>query len=212
MRSIKWVWTVPNGLSLLRLALVPVFAALYLLSNQNPVLLYWSIGALILSGLSDLFDGIIARRFHQVTEIGKILDPIADKLTQVTVVLCLAVRMPRLWPLLVVCLVKEILQSVGALLLLKSGAKVQAARWYGKVSTFVFYFAMAMFVAFPTEPASPLLFGWNMPVWLFGLLVLVVAGCMLFAFYRYTMLFIQVSAQNKKEEKKDTAIHSEQKK
>lgn len=211
MRRIQWVWTIPNVLSLLRLALIPVFAVLYFLSDRDPVLLYWSIGALVVSGLTDLFDGMIARRFHQITEIGKILDPIADKLTQVTVVLCLAVRMPRLWPLLIVCALKEVLQSVGALVLLNSGAKVQAARWYGKVSTFVFYFAMAMFVAFPPEPTPPLLFGWNMPIWLFGLLVLLVAGCMLFAFYRYTMLFIQVSNQNKKEKNRETKLHSEPK-
>ncbi len=194
--GVKWVWTIPNVLSLFRIVLIPVFAVLYILSAQHPVLLSWSVGVLAVSGLTDLLDGFIARKFHQISEIGKILDPIADKLTQVTVLVCMAVHLPRLWPLVGLCFVKESLQAVGAaLLLFRQKSAVQAARWYGKVSTFVFYFAMTLFVVFPPEPHEPLLFGQNMPAWLFVVLVATVAAWMLIALIQYTRVYLKISKE-----------------
>ena len=84
----------------MRLLLLPVFVTLYLMSDTRPELLYWALGILVLSGLTDLFDGIIARHFHQISDMGKLLDPLADKLTQIAVVLSLAIRhkeMIRCW-------------------------------------------------------------------------------------------------------------------
>lgn len=107
MVSIEWKMTIPNALSLFRIALVPAFAVLYLCSGPDNYLLYWALGILVLSGLTDSFDGIIARKFNQITDLGKLLDPIADKLTQVTVVLCLAIRNTYLIPLLIICVVKD---------------------------------------------------------------------------------------------------------
>lgn len=200
--KLKWVWTVPNVLSLLRIALIPVFAVLYLMSDQRPELLIWAVAALAASGVTDLFDGMIARKFNQVSEIGKLLDPVADKLTQVTVVLCLAIRLPRLWPLVILIAAKELLQAIGAgLMLFKTDVKVQPARWYGKVCTFVFYFAMGLFVAFPLPGEAPLFFDWYMPEWLFIVLVIVVAVCMAFAFYQYAHLFFKVLKDEKKNPK-----------
>ena len=196
--GVKWVWTVPNVLSLFRIVLIPVFAALYILSAQQPVLLPWSVGVLAVSGLTDLLDGLIARKFHQISEIGKLLDPIADKLTQVAVLVCMAVHLPRLWPLVGLCFVKESLQAVGVgLLLFRQKSAVQAARWYGKVSTFVFYFAMALFVIFPPEPHEPLLLGWHMPVWMFVALAAVVAVCMIYAFVQYARIYAKILKESK---------------
>ncbi len=191
---LKWEWTIPNALSLFRIALIPIFAVLYLKSEQQPAFLGWAIATLVLSGLTDMFDGLIARTCNQITEIGKILDPIADKLTQVTVVLCLTIRIPRLWPLLAVCFVKELLQSIGAALLLFRGqSQVQAARWYGKISTIVFYVTMALYVVFPPAPATPLIGAWNMPPWLFMALGGLVALLMLIAFYGYARVFLKIT-------------------
>lgn len=196
--GVKWEWTVPNVLSLMRIALVPVFAVLYLMSGTHPLLLYWAVGALVLSGLTDMFDGMIARKCNQITEIGKLLDPVADKLTQVAVLLCLAVRMPRLWPLLAICAAKEIFQSVGATVLyFGRKTQVQSARWYGKVSTVVFYVTMAMYVVFPPAPEMPLLFGWNMPAWLSVTLGVIVAMCMVYAFIQYARLFFRIHKETK---------------
>lgn len=198
--NIKWEWTVPNILSLFRIALVPVFAVLYLMSEDNPSMLNWAIVTLGCSGLTDMFDGMIARRCNQITEIGKVLDPIADKLTQVTVVLCLAIRLPRLWPLLCLCFAKELLQSIGAAkLYFRKKSQIQAAKWYGKVSTVVFYLVMALYVMFPPLPQKPLLWNWNMPLWLFVLLATVVASLMMYAFYQYTQLYMRITRESEHE-------------
>ena len=86
---IQWKWTVPNVLSLLRIAILPAFIILYLFSReyQSDAMQYTAFALLIVSGLTDCLDGFIARRFNQASEIGKLRDPIADKLTQVAVLL-----------------------------------------------------------------------------------------------------------------------------
>lgn len=179
--NVEWKWTVPNALSLLRLALVPVIAVTYLLSEQYPELLYVALGALLLSGLTDSLDGIIARRFHQITDMGKLLDPLADKLTQVVVVVCLTVRYPQVLPLLIICVGKELCQAVGGLLLLRRGGEIRGAKWFGKVSTFLFYGVMAAIVVFPDMP-DPLFIG----------LLTLVSAAMLFAFINYLRMFLTI--------------------
>ena len=181
MFSIEWKMTIPNALSLFRIALVPVFAVLYLYSGPDNHLLYWAVGVLVLSGLTDSFDGIIARKFNQITDLGKLLDPVADKLTQVTVVLCLAIRNTYLIPLLIICVVKELGQSIGGLILLRRGEKIQGAKWDGKVSTFVFYGVMALIVLWD-----------GMPLWLSVVLVTIVAALMLFAFFNYMKVYCRI--------------------
>lgn len=113
--NIEWKMNIPNTLSLMRIVLVPVFVVLYLLSEENPPLLYWSFGVLIFSGVTDSLDGIIARKCNQITELGKLLDPVADKLTQVSVVICLATRYYQVIPLVVICFVKELRKASVAL-------------------------------------------------------------------------------------------------
>lgn len=181
LTQVEWKMTVPNALSLFRIVLLPVFVVLYLNSQDNSAMLYGAVGVLLLSGLSDALDGFIARRFGQISDLGKILDPVADKLTQVTVVLCLALRYHELIGLLVICLVKEACQALGGLLLLLRGQAIRGAHWYGKVSTFVFYGAMFLIVLWP-----------GMPSWLFTTLIVLVAVCMLFAFYKYMRVFFQI--------------------
>lgn len=190
MARLKWSWTIPNILSLVRLALLPVFAVLYLKSAEDPSLMWWSLLVLALSGLTDLFDGYIARRFNQITEIGKLLDPVADKLTQVVVLVCLAVRMPRLIPLLTICIVKELIQVVGAWILVSRHEVVQAAEWFGKVTTCMFYGTMLLFVFWPT-----------MPEWLFWTLTCTVGALMIFSLVRYALLYFKHRRNAKTEPK-----------
>ena len=179
--NIEMKMTVPNALSIFRLILLPVFATLYLRSEEHPELLYWSFGVLVLSGLTDLFDGLIARHFNQISDLGKILDPAADKITQVVVVICLAIRFKALIPLVVICFLKELSQALGGLFLLKKGVKIHGARWYGKVATFVFYGVMALIVLIP-----------DMPGWLLLTLVALVCLLMLFSFFSYMKVFLHI--------------------
>lgn len=179
---LEWKMNIPNALSILRILLVPAFVALYLLSSEeHPDLMYWSFGVLLLSGVSDSLDGIIARKFNQITDLGKLLDPVADKLTQVAVVVCLATRFSQLIPLVIICFVKEVAQSIGGLMLLWRGAEVRGASWYGKVCTFVFYGVMALIVLLP-----------NMYSWVRVVLVTIVALLMIFAFVNYMRVFLGV--------------------
>lgn len=153
--NVKWEWTVPNLLSLLRIALLPVFAVLYLRSTPDtPSLLILAGVVVVFSGLTDLLDGWIARRFNQISDAGKLLDPLADKLTQITVLVCLATRYSELLWLTGVCLLKEAAQVIGGLLLLRRGDEVRGSQWFGKVCTFVFYASMAAFVLFDHMPSG----------------------------------------------------------
>lgn len=177
--NVKWEWTIPNVLSLIRIGLLPVFAVLYLKSDTHPALLWWAGAILVLSGLTDLFDGWIARHFNQISEVGKLLDPVADKLTQFTVLVCLATQYMELVWLAVICLLKEVAQGIGGFLLLRRGDTVRGSQWFGKVSTMVFYSSMAAIVLFP-----------DMPGWVLISLVVLVSLTMLMAFLGYLKTFI----------------------
>lgn len=184
--NIEWKMNIPNALSLLRIILIPVFVVLYLMSSEERKdLLYWACGVLVLSGVTDSLDGIIARKCNQITDLGKLLDPVADKLTQVAVLVCLAIRYGKVMvPLAVIVVGKELAQSIGGLILLKRGAQVRGASWYGKVSTFVFYGVMALIVMLP-----------NMPEWVRIILLGIVALLMLFAFFNYMRIFLGIKKE-----------------
>lgn len=175
--GITWKWNVPNGLSVLRIALVPVFVWLYL-SKQD----MWAFGVLLLSGVTDLLDGVIARRFNQITDCGKLLDPLSDKLTQVAVVICLATRYPALLSLVALCLVKEGCQAIGGIILLRKRTAVRGSKWFGKVATVVFYACMLAMVLWHDTMSSAV--AWA--------LIGVAGLTMLAAFIGYMRLFILI--------------------
>ncbi len=173
--GITWKWNIPNALSVLRLVLVPVFAVLYLKEWDM-----WAFGALLLSAVTDLLDGVIARRFNQITDCGKLLDPLADKLTQVAVIVCLATRYPALLALMVVCLIKEGCQAIGGIILLRKRSAVRGSKWFGKVSTVVFYACMLAMVLWHDIMSQTV--AWA--------LIGVAGLTMLAAFFGYMRLFI----------------------
>lgn len=176
--NVTWKWNVPNALSVVRILLVPVFLVLYLNGLD-----WWAFGVLVASGLTDALDGFIARRFHQITDCGKLLDPISDKLTQVAVVVALATRFDEMLPLAILCLVKESCQAVGGAIMLKRRGEVRGSKWFGKVSTVVFYASMSAVVLLDLS---------GLVRWL---LVGLAGGCMLVAFVGYLRIFIQVSRE-----------------
>ena len=149
MISKKDVFTIPNLLSLLRLALIPVYASVYLGSERT----YLAAGILTLSCLTDLLDGYIARRFHMVSDLGKFLDPLADKITQLAVILCLIDRHPLVKALIPLFLTKEILQGVLAYLHFRNGKTLDGALRAGKVCTAVLFSSMIFLMVM--EKLSP---------------------------------------------------------
>ena len=140
--------TVPNLLSLFRICLIPWIPWFYCRENA-PLAAAAVIG---LSGLTDVADGYIARRWNQVSDLGKILDPVADKLTQMTMLLCLLCRYAALWSLTLIFLVKELgLWLLGALAVCKTG-DIRSARWFGKVNTVVLYSILLLLLLLPGIP------------------------------------------------------------
>ena len=133
--------TVPNLLTYLRFLLVAPFVVFFL--NKN----YIAAGVCFaLSGLSDCLDGFFARRLNQVTSLGKILDPIADKVTLVSVAVCMVIYMPSLLPIMLVMIAKELIMLTGGLVLLILKITPPPARWYGKAATIIFYLSVCAII------------------------------------------------------------------
>ena len=149
--------TIPNLLSLFRLLLVPAIAVLYLDSRIDGHLI-WAAGFIVLSGATDVADGWIARRFHMTSALGQILDPLADKLTQATVLICLCIRHPMLAVLTGLVVIKEACMLIGALVLrTKENIHPPSARWWGKLSTVVIFATMVATVLWDSFPWIPAL-------------------------------------------------------
>lgn len=132
--------TIPNLLSLFRLCLIPLIVWLYVV-RESPRL---TLLVLVLSGLTDVADGIIARRCGMVSDFGKAFDPVADKLTQMAMLYCLVSRFPHMLIPLVMLVVKEVFSGVTALLTIRRTGEVQGADWHGKLTTVLLYTMMGV--------------------------------------------------------------------
>lgn len=143
----KEIQTIPNLLSIFRILLLPIY--LYFVLRQS---FYVAGAVIVVSGLSDYLDGVIARRYNQVTDLGKVLDPFADKLTQLFLILSMAWYRPWLWLLFGLFLIKEGFMFVAGLIGLSKNIKLSGAKWYGKVATAVIYVGMILLLLFPELP------------------------------------------------------------
>lgn len=144
----KEVFTIPNLLSLFRLVLIPVYAYIYLNATENyQYLIAGSIMAV--SCITDMVDGKIARRYNMISNLGKILDPLADKITQFTLTLCLSLKYPVLRPVLGLFIVKEIFQMVMGIIHLRKGRMLPGALMAGKVCTTILFISLIALVLFP---------------------------------------------------------------
>lgn len=139
------ILTVPNLLSLVRLVLIPVIVWLYSFEKNY----YAAIGVILLSGATDIVDGWIARHFNMVSDFGKALDPLADKLTQAALLVCLLSKYKLMWGLIVVFFVCEIAKLTLGVIIAKKHDEVNGAKWYGKANTVVIYATMMALILFP---------------------------------------------------------------
>ncbi|MCM1181696.1 MAG: CDP-alcohol phosphatidyltransferase family protein [Clostridium sp.] len=138
----KKIITIPNILSFFRICLIPIIIWLYGIEHND----IWAGGILILSGITDMIDGFIARRFHMVSNLGKVLDPIADKLTQGVMLICLLLRFPLMIMPFVLLIAKEIFMGVSGILIIQKTGIVNGAEWHGKVATCFLYGMMILHV------------------------------------------------------------------
>ena len=180
MNKFKQNFNIPNILSIMRIILI-IPAVFYFLQDKylNSALI------LGLSGITDMLDGMIARRLNQMTRLGSMLDPVADKLTLIAVVFCIGVKFKVIMPLVIVMIIKEILMLIAGLILLNKHKLPSPAKWYGKLATIVFYFSVIVIVSLKA------IWGIENAVVTFTLMLITLI-LMLFALIKYFLLFIDI--------------------
>lgn len=138
--------TIPNWMCFVRIALIPVFSVLFVKESYIAAFI-----VMIVAALTDVFDGKIARKYNMVSNLGKILDPIADKLSQIAIVVILIVKFwsfdGPLKYLLFLFIFKELIMVIAGVILLSLGMRPVAAEVWGKVATVVFYTFMITIIA-----------------------------------------------------------------
>ena len=143
------IFSIPNVLSLLRIIIIP-FIVWQLFLGKDAV----AIGLIVLSALTDLVDGFIARRFNMITSLGKALDPIADKTTLITLVTCLCFRVKSMLALLTFFIVKEIIMGIEGVLVIKKTGTTYSSKWFGKISTATLYLTVLLHVWWKNMPKT----------------------------------------------------------
>ncbi len=180
--KLKFVPNVPNILTLIRLLAIPVLAYLILAGDDYNTVAFVLFAAI---WLTDMLDGMIARRFNQITEFGKLFDPLADKLFQFTtaVMMFLVHKLPLWVPLII--FFKELLMVAGSTLLLRKNKTVVFAEWYGKIGTILFVAAFAALFFITREQC-----------WLGGYIFIAPVVWSLYACYRYAKAYLKPMFSN----------------
>lgn len=175
----KDICSIPNLLSLLRLILIPVYITIYL-NAQESTDYYLAAGILAVSCLTDLIDGKIARHFNMITSLGKVLDPLADKATQFTLILCLALKVESslLWYLIGLFVLKEGFQLIAGGLRLRKGIMLKGALLSGKICTTILFVSLILMVMMP-----------DMPINTINLITIIDALFLLIAFIHYVVAY-----------------------
>lgn len=185
MNILRKNFTIPNILSFIRIVVIIPLIFSFLDRRFIESGIY-----LLISGLSDMFDGAIARKFNQVTQLGKILDPIADKLTLIAVVICLAVLFPSVLPIVIILILKDVLMLIGGAVLLCMKIKPPAAKWYGKVATAIFYISITTMVCLSAI--------FNYENYLLDIILMsLTLASMLVAFVSYAIIFVKLIKNRK---------------
>lgn len=171
---------IPNILTVLRFILIPVFGYhLFTGEYKTAILLF------MLSGLTDILDGYIARKFDMITPWGKLADPLADKLMQITALVLLTMQQRIPVVILIIVIIKELFMAIGSILLYKKQNFVVSANWYGKMATIIFYFAIIIIIVFDLS---------NL---LNNIFISIAVLSTLFAFYMYTLSYRRISGISK---------------
>ena len=174
-------FSIPNLLGYFRILLLPFYLYIYV-TAETTTDYYLAAFLMVLSFLSDLLDGKIARRFNMVTEFGKILDPVADKLTQGVLALGFAIRYPAITVLFICFIIKEGIQAaLGLIFIKKYDYRMNGAQMHGKVCTCVLDAVMLILLVFPNIK--------YMYVTYLTILTLVV---MAYSFVRYLIMYWKV--------------------
>ena len=167
----------PNVLSFIRILLIPVCVVLYLKAETTTD--YIITGAVLAAScITDMFDGMIARKFNLITKVGQFLDPVADKGTQFAMIVCLAVKRPVLWSIIPLFVIKECFQFFVGLYHYRRGKMLKGALFIGKISTTVLFLSMIALIVFP-----------QIPQWGVTAITVVCLGLLIAAFVCYILAY-----------------------
>lgn len=178
----KEVLTIPNILSIFRLVLIPVYVLIYL-GAKSTADYFLAAAILAVSCLTDLIDGKIARRFDMITNLGKILDPLADKATQFSLIICLALRHAAIRYVLAVFFIKESFQLIAGSLKMRKGKMLKGALLSGKICTTVLFLSLIFMILVPTLSEKTI-----------GIISVIDIAFMLIAFSDYVLTYIRNGA------------------
>lgn len=142
----KDLWTIPNILCYIRFLLIPLFVVLYIRAEEPKEYLQ-AAAVVLISGITDFLDGFIARSFNMITDFGKLIDPMADKLTQAALIFVLVVKIKYMFILLILFVITQLFMLGAGLAMLQKDKRLNGAKWFGKVSTTVFYGVMLVLVS-----------------------------------------------------------------
>lgn len=181
----KRIITVPNVLTSIRLLLIPFFVWQYLTGNFVAATII-----VVASGVTDVIDGIIARKFNMVSALGKALDPIADKLTQICVMLCLVRAFPKIWFPLSLLVIKEFVSGILGLMIITRTGTTYSAEWHGKAATVAIYVMTVMHIVWENIPSVVSL-----------IVILITVGLMITSFVLYAIRNIRTLKGLKREER-----------
>lgn len=176
--------TIPNILSMFRIVLIPICVWLYCV-ERNSIL---TAVILLLSWFTDMIDGYIARKFNMISDLGKVLDPIADKLTQAAMLFCLLFNFHAMLYLLIFMIVKETTMAITGYVVVKKTKTVYGADWHGKIATGALYTILFIHILWI-----------NIPLYLSTTLILLCGGLMLLSLVLYITLNINILKQHIKE-------------
>lgn len=196
-KKVDWayIFTVPNILCYFRIVLIAPMLYFFFKARTMDYAEEYTISAaicLVLSGLSDFFDGLLARKLNQITELGKMLDPVADKLTLFAVGICVVFIEPAVIPVITLLILKDFLMLIGASYMLKKHVKPCASKWYGKVGTFLFYISVGLIVLFD------LILGMGEEFRLFAIILLTLTAIMMvYSLIRYFLFFLEIMKKEK---------------
>ena len=168
---------IPNVLSIIRIIFIIPFV--FAVVDDD----YTTAGIiLIISGISDFLDGYIARKYNQITRFGKMLDPTADKLTLMAVMVCVGIKFNKIFPFMIILITKEILMLIAGIILLRKKLTPPSAKWYGKLSTIVFYVSIIIIISLKAL--------WNLDIEILDVsLIGLTAFFMIYVLIRYFCIF-----------------------
>ena len=164
--------TIPNLLSLFRLCLIPVILWLYISKKDY----LGTLVVLMISGITDVLDGIIARKCNMISDFGKAFDPIADKLTQAAMLSCLVMRFKYMIVPLGMLVIKEVFTGITAIISIRKTDTVKGADWHGKLTTVALYLMMSIHLIW-----------FNIPLAVSLIMVGICIGIMMMSFIMYSM-------------------------